>query len=386
MHFSKSLLVAAVVSLALTACRETPRQVEARAGDPLPSTPVTVARVETVEWPSTYEAVGTVRARISTVIASKVMGYAREVKVHVGDSVSAGQLLVLIDARDLDAAWRQALAARDEAKSAIAEAENGLASAQANLDLVKATFRRMDDLYQKKSISDQEHDEASAKLKTAQAAYEMAASRRAQLTAKIRQAEEAVSSAEVMRGYAEIRAPFAGTVTDKPVEQGMLAAPGAPLLSIEQAGAYRLEVPVEEGLLPATRVGQAVTVKLDSFDQTIDAHISEMVPSVDPASRAFTVKIDLPGVPRLRSGVYGRAQFSRGTRQTIAVPAAAVQSQGQMESVLVVDNGFARTRLVTTGRRQGGQVEILSGLNPGEQVIASRPAGLADGAKVETHS
>lgn len=381
MRSNKSFLVA-TVSLGLTACHEPPRKVEA-AGAGLQATVVKQVSVERVEWPSVYEAVGTVRARTSTIIASKVMGYAREVKVRLGENVSAGQLLVVIDARELDAAWRQAQSARNEAKSAVEEADNAMASAQANLDLAKVTFRRMDDLYHKKSISDQEYDETSAKLKSAQAAYEMAASRRAQLLSKIQQAEEAVSTAAVMRGYTEIRAPFAGTVTEKPAEQGTLAAPGAPLLTIEQAGGFRLEVPVEEAFLSATRVGLPVAVRLESFDQTFAARVSEIVPSVDPNSRAFMVKIGLPNVAHLRSGVYGRAQFSRGTRQVVAVPSEAVLSQGQVESVMVVHESFARTRLVTTGQRQGGLVEILSGLNPGERVVSPRPAGLTDGAAVE---
>ena len=385
MRLSKAFGGAMLATLVLAGCRDNPAKVEASASAGVHAVPVTVAPVASVEWPSIYEAVGTVRPRVSAVIASKVMGYAREVKVHLGDSVSAGQLLVVIDARDLDAAWRQAQAARDEANSAISEANNAVASAEANLDLVKSTFRRLEDLYSKKSISDQEFDEAGAKLKVAKAAYEMAASRRAQLSAKIHQADEAVAGAEVMRGYAEIHAPFAGTVTEKPVEQGTLAAPGVPLLTIEQAGALRLEAPVEEGMLTSMRQGQPVAVKLDSFDQTITARVSEIVPSVDPASRAFLVKIDLPNVPGLRSGVYGRAQFSRGTRRIVAVPAAAVTSHGQVESVLVAEEGFAHVRLVTTGQRQGDLVEILSGLNPGESIVSPRLAGLADGARVETH-
>jgi RND family efflux transporter MFP subunit len=385
MRLSRPAGVAILAGILLTGCRENPRKVEASASAGAQALQVKVETVTAVEWPSMYEAVGTVKPRVSTVIASKVMGYTREVDVHLGDVVSAGQLLLVIDARDLDAALRQAQAALDEATNAIAEADNAVAAAQSNLDLVKVTSRRLEDLYEKKSISDQEHDEATAKLKAAQAAYAMAASRRAQLSAKIQQAEEAVAGAAVMRSYSEIRAPFAGTVIEKPVEQGILAVPGAPLLTLEQAGTFRFEAPVEEAFLAGTRVGQPVTVKLDSFDQTITARVAEIVPSVDPASRAFTVKIDLPAIPGLRPGVFGRAQFSRGSRKLVAIPVGAVTAQGQLESVLVAEQGFARMRLVTTGQRQGDLVEILSGLNSGEQVLSPRPASLTDGARVEPH-
>ena len=128
----------------------------------------------TETWPSIYEATGTVRARTSAVISAKLMGYVREVKVQAGDRVREGQLLVTLDTRDLDVSSRRAEAAREEVRTAVPEADSAVAAAKANLDLAQVTFGRMQDLFQKKSISNQEFDEASAKLKAAQAAYEMA--------------------------------------------------------------------------------------------------------------------------------------------------------------------------------------------------------------------
>ena len=121
----------------------------------------------------------------------------------------------------------------------------------------------MKNLHDKKSISEQEFDEVSAKKKMAEANYEMALSKREQLKEKIEQVQEGVVSADVMKSYSEITAPFAGTVTNKMVEPGNLTAPGAPLLTIEQAGTYRLEAALEESRLPTVRVGQGVTVLSD---------------------------------------------------------------------------------------------------------------------------
>jgi RND family efflux transporter MFP subunit len=381
MRLGKPLSAVALISMGLTACREAPRQAEASVHPQAVDVPV--IQVASVDLPSFYEAVGTVRARTSAVIASQIMGSVRDVKVRTGDSVAAGQLLVTIDSRDLDVAVRERHAAREEALSARGEVDHAVTAAQANLDLAKVTFRRMQELYDKKSISDQEHDEATARLKAAQAAYDMAVAKRAQVGAKIQQASEAVSSAEVMRGYAEIHAPFAGIVTEKPVEPGAMAIPGTPLLTVEQTGALRLEAPVEESFLPSIRIGLPVTVTLDSVDHTYEARVSEIGPLVDPASRAFLVKIDLPNVPRLRSGMFGRAKFSRGSRQALVVPMAAVSEQGQLQSVIVVEDGSAHTRLVTLGQKQGDMVEILSGLNAGERVVSPRSMTLADGARVE---
>jgi RND family efflux transporter MFP subunit len=289
----------------------------------------------------------------------------------------------MLDAADLEANYRRADAGREEARSAIPEAENGVAAAKANLELARATFKRMSDLFASKSISNQEYDEAAARLKAAEAAYAMAESKRVQLTSKIVQADQGRSAAEIQRGYAQLRAPFAGVVTAKSVEPGNLATPGAPLLTIERDGAYRLEVPVEESRLALIRSGSKVTVMLDALGRTVDSTIGEVTPSVDAASRAYLVKIDLPLIPQLRSGIFGRARFVVGTRPVLSVPASAVMERGQVQSVYVVENGTARLRLITIGRKIADREEVLSGLNDREQVTSPIPVGLTDGAKVE---
>ncbi len=377
----RKLIPVVLTLLALWGCGEQPRPRESvAAGAPLP---VRVATAESVEWSAAYEATGTVRARTAAVLSSKVMGYVREVRFQTGETVAAGQPLIVLDARDLEAGYRQAEAALAEARSGLPEADNAVKAAQAQVDLATVTFRRMQALFEKKSISNQEFDEAQARLRVAQAGAEMAEARRHQFTAKIRQAEQALASAGIARGYAEIKAPFAGIVTERRVEPGNLAAPGAPLATLEQAGSYRLEVPVEESRLVAIHAGHPVAVRLDALDRSIQARVSEIVPTVDASSRAFLVKIDLPGAPRLRSGLYGRASFPVGSRRVLAIPAEALVEQGQVQSAFAVEDSVARNRLITAGERRQGWVEVLSGLRPGDRVVVSRPPALADGARVE---
>lgn len=365
----------------LAGCGAAPKEKAAAASQPaVPASTVTAA---TETWPSIYEATGTVRARTSAVIAAKLMGYVREVKVQAGDQVREGQPLVTLDTRDLDVGSRRAEAAREEVRTAVPEADSAVAAAKANLDLAQATFGRIEDLFQKKSVSNQEFDEASARLKGAQAAYDMAQARRVQLNSKLAQADQEVRSTEVTRSYADVLAPFAGMVVSKSIEPGSLALPGAPLVTIEREGAYRLEASVDEGHLAAIRTGQIVSVTLDSVDRTFDARVSEIVPAVDAASRTYIVKIDLPAVPALRSGVFGRAAFQLASRSVLAIPAGAVIERGQLQSVRVADNGIARSRLITAGQKVKGRIEVLSGLSAGEKVIYPVPDGLADGARVE---
>ena len=354
-----------------------------KAATPAPAISVQVVPATARDWPDAYEATGTVRARTATVISSKVMAYVREVSVQVGDHVREGQEIVKLDGQDLDANVRRAEAAEAEVRSAFPEADNGVAAAKAGFDLAQSTFKRMEELASKRSISNQEFDEASARLKQAQAGYEMAQGKRRQLDSKLAQVQEEIRAARIMFDYTRIAAPFAGVVTGKSVEQGNLAAPGAPLLTIEKEGAYRLEASVDESRLPFVKAGQAAEVELESLDRRLAAHVSEIVPAVDAASRAYTVKIDLPALTNLRSGMFGRAWFPMASRKVVTVPASAVVERGQLQSVFVVEDGTARNRLVTTGKRQQDSVEVLSGLGEGERVVSPIAAGLADGDRVE---
>jgi RND family efflux transporter MFP subunit len=342
----------------------------------------TIAVAQT-EWPFIYEASGTVRARTTAQISSRLMAYVREVRVHAGDRVRQGQVLVTLDANDMDARARQVSAARSEAAGAAMEADQATEAAKANLDLAEATFRRMKDLHDKRSISNQEFDEATARVRAARAGLEMTEARRSQAGSRIAQTEEERRSADIQIGYATLAAPFAGVVVTRGVEPGNLASPGAPLLALEQESGYRLEVDVAETNLSKVRLGQQVNVQLDSQEQPLDARVSEIVPAIDVSSHTFTVKIDLPSSAQIRSGLFGRARFPMGTRQVLAVPAAAVVEHGQMQWVFVASDQTARARIVTLGDRVNGQVEVLSGLSAGERVVAPAPANLEDGARLE---
>jgi len=370
-----------MLAFLLTSCGSEPvRRVAQPRISPLT---VQVAAVTVHDWPATYEATGTVRARATVTISSKVMGYVQQVGVQAGDHVRQGQALITLDARDLDVSLRRAEAGRAEIESAVPELENAGAAAKANLDLAQTTFRRMEELAAKRSISNQELDEASARLKAAQANYDMIRSRRMQINFKIATLEQDVRAAGVQREYAKLVAPFSGVVITRTVEAGNLATPGVPLLTIEQDGVYRLEASVDESKLSFVRLGQTVEAVIDAGGRTLNARVSEIVPSVDSVSRTYIVKLDLPAAPQLHAGMFGRAIFPLGVQKVAAVPPGALMERGQLQSVFVMEEGVAHNRLVTTGRRTANAVEVLSGLNAGDKVVMPLSPSLQDGARVE---
>lgn len=346
---------------------------------------VTTVQVETVadsEIADIYPASGSVRARYSVAIAARIAANILEVHAQTGDHVRAGQTLIVLDRRDLEANLLRSEAARAEAESAIDETESAITVARANLELARVTHKRSQDLLANASASQQEFDESQARLRSAEATLEMAASKRRQIGARRGQTEAEIAAARVALGYATLAAPFAALVTERKADPGSLATPGAPLLTLEVEGNPRLEASIDESRLGLVRVGESIAVEIDGLDRTVRGRVAEVIPSVDAATRSFTVKIDLPALPHLRSGMFGRACFPAGRRGALLVPQSAVIERGQIRSVYVVEGDTARLRFVTLGEGRDDQREVLSGLTAGEKIIVTPAPLLADGARV----
>lgn len=376
--YRSSILLPALCLLGACSEHEPPAAVK-RPGEPVA---VRVETVQATERASLYEAIGTVRAENSAQISSRIPSYIRQVHVGVGDRVRQGQLLVELDGRDLASHLDQSKAAKTEVEDAIQEAGYALASARAQLDLAEITHKRFEGLLAKKSVSQHEYDEVTARLRAASAGVEMAQARKRQAEAKRTQVEAQIASAEISLGYAQILAPFSGVVTERRLDPGTLAAPGMLILAIDQAGRFRLDVSLPESLLSSVVVGETVAVRLDAVPEPVQGRIREIVPAVDPGSRTALVRISLPSLNNLRSGMFGRALLSAGGSESApTVSEQAVVRRGQLESVFVVEGDVARRRLVSLGSPSGGRYTVLSGLSGGEQVVLN-PEEVRDGGPV----
>jgi len=354
----------------------------AAAGGELRASTVHVETVADSEIADTYQASGSVRARYNVVIAAKISANILEVRVQTGDHVAAGHTLIVLDRRDLEANLRRSEAACAEAESALDETESAIRAARANFELARVTHKRFEDLLARASVSQQELDESEARLRSAEATVEMATSKRRQIGARRSQAEAEIAAVRVALDYATLTAPFAALVTERKADPGSLATPGAPLLTLEREGNPRLEVPIDESRLTLVRIGESVAVEIEGLNRTITGRVAEVVPSVDSATRTFTVKVDLPALPGLRSGMFGRAGFAAGKRTALLIRQSAVLERGQIRSVYVVDGDTARLRFVTLGDERDNQRQILSGLTVGERIIVEPAPRLADGSRV----
>lgn len=332
---------------------------------------VPVLAVQRGTVPDLVEAVGTVRAAQSSDLASQMMGTIVEIRVREGDRVRRGQVLVAID----DAQPRAAL---DRATAAVTAAQQQLAAADSDLSLAESTLKRYQTLYDRKSVSPQEFDEVKARQQSALA-------RRDMLQADQTQAKAALAQARASLDYTRIRAPFDGIVTAKKADTGSLATPGMPVLTVEDVRRYRLEVTVNENDLRYVRIGQSVPLVIDALDNAEwQGKIDEIVPAADASTRSFLVKVDLPADMRLRSGLFGRMEFSRGDRTSLLIPRTAVVERGQLQGVFVLDeNKIASLRYVTLGKPSGSAIEVLAGLQSGEFLVA-KPGELdLNGKRIE---
>lgn len=402
MRTTSALIAIGVIALAATSCGE---KKEAAAEKVPTVTGVRLQTVTAVPVEDFYEAAGTVRSRTTSVLSSKAMGTVRAVFVREGDRVRAGQVLVEIDDRDLVAGLRKAQAglreaenALDEMERAIAAAESAKAAAEANRTLAASTFARYRALLERRSVSQQEFDEVQARYKAATAEAERESQMLASLQAKKNQvlarmdhARADIAAAQVMVGYARVTSPINGIVTAKQAEVGMLAAPGVPLVTVEDDAHYRLEVTVEESQIGTIHPSDPVRVVIDTLgDRELTGRVAEIVPAADPASRTFTVKIDLPmeggkdgARPILRSGLYGKARFTVGRKQALLIPRQAIVERGQLIGVYVVDESrIARLRLIKPGKPYGDRLEVVAGLNEGERIVVENVGTISDGTRI----
>jgi RND family efflux transporter MFP subunit len=340
--------------------------------------------------PRVFEAGGVVRARTTATLVSRIVAEVREVLVRPGDRVKAGQVLIRLDARDLQAAQARAEASLRAAEQAVTAATTARQGAEANLALATATHKRVAELRAKNSATPHELDQAFSGLRGAEAQAQGAQAGILQAEAGAEAARAGLKSASVALSWASITAPFDGVVTEKLVEPGNTAAPGASLMTVEDTKGFRLEVTVDETRAAAIDRARPVAVTVDAGAEgaaagptVLAGTIAEFARALDPASHAFLVKIDLPEGANVRSGMFGRARFAGPVAQSLVVPASSVVRRGQVAAVFVAgaDNRATLRMVQLAGESDAGQ-EVVAGLEAGERVVVSPAPALVDGAAV----
>lgn len=324
-----------VTVLGLAACGGKSAEHAPQQPDTPPAGTALVVRDTTIAATTQASAVATPFAQAT--VSTKLMGTVTAVLVREGDRVRAGDPLVRIDARDLEAK-------REQVKAS-------MASAQAMHHEAQLMATRMRALYADSAAPRAQLDAAEAGLARAQAGVDAARAGAGEL--------DAVAS------YSVIRAPFSGVVTQRFVDVGAFAAPGAPLLTVQDQARLRIVASVPPKTARLLPRGSTVAVTVEGVSAT--ARVEGVIPSAGGALYTINAVVDNKD-GTLASGGSAELSVGEGTRTALLVPAAAVRHEGDLTGVTATSGGVTTTRWIRTGQAHGSFVEVLAGLADGDTV------------------
>ena len=402
----KRIILFSLVVVCITGCRS---QEEVA---PKPLVEVKVARAEEADVSVVVRAPATVFARAQANIAPRLTVPVRELAVRKGDSVATGQVLARLENRDLIAQRVESAAALAEAQASLAKVTSGtlptdierargqVVTTHAALNQAEKFYQRRKQLFDQGAIPGRDLLMSETELAQAKANSEVAVKALQLLEgqSKERDLEIARSRVEQARGrlamvdaqlsYADVRSPFAGTVTEQFLFPGDMAKPDTPIFTIADLSVAiaRAQIP-EANTLDVRRGEPCFFSPSDRPDAVLQGSVTVVSRAVDMARRTVEVWCEIPnGKHLIRAGVFGAVVVETGSlKKAVVIPIAAVQfEEGTAKgSVMVVDSERrAKRRQVETAPAPHGRVAVTQGLRPGETVIVEGGYGLQDGTEV----
>lgn len=381
--------------------------------EPVPVVSVQVAKAERGTIANEITAVATLAPQREATIMPKVAAQIARMPLLKNRPVHAGDVLAVLEARDLSAQRSEAAAAVQEAEATARSTANGsvpltnaqdvksVRDAQAALDNARKTYERRKTLYEQGGISKKELEASQLAVTSAENDLRLAEASAsvhrgvtnpgdvAVAQSKARQARERMANLDAQLGYTTIRAPFDGVVSDQFQYRGDFAQPGQKLVTVADASTLIAKLQIGEATAATLQAGDSAKVLPDDLPgQSFSGTISLVGRTADPQSRSVEVWVMVPNADgRLRPhGVARVVIAAQPAANAVIVPSAAVTldaTNGASGTVMVVDaKSVAHEVHVTIGTKSGGRTQILSGLSGGETVVTEGNYGLPDGTKV----
>lgn len=299
-------------------------------------------------WP------GSVQSRTVTKIAPKLMARILTVKVHTGDRVKKGALIAQLDEREISASLNEANAALNAVKATAAQAQ--------------ADAQRSQELYAKEATTRANHDAVVARAKTAQAG--------------VAQAQSRIEQIRVGMGENTLTAPFDGIIVERLKEPGDMGMPGDPVVTLLKPDDLRIEASIPAECIKRIQLSETIPVKIDAVGTTLSARLDEIMPEVDRQTGMQIIKAALPQTQGLQPGQFAWIEQNCADQTNeLMIPLQAVLHFGQLEAVKVVDGQEIYTRHIRTGKQQGDQVVVLSGLREGEKIVRNAMQAIPEAPK-----
>jgi RND family efflux transporter MFP subunit len=366
--------------------RETTLAAEAKtASETLPS--VTVAKVLRSQAKTRLNLPGNLQAITEAPVLARASGYMKRRLVDIGDTVTEGQTLAEIEAPELDQQIRQARAALDQTNSAAQQAEAALKQGQTNENLARVNAGRWRNMFEKKVVSSQENDTYQAQWAAQQANVEALGKAVAAARSNIGAAQANLDRLSQLKSYQTVRAPFAGVVTLRNVDAGALVNEGSTLLfRIAQANRLRAFVNVPQSEAALVRKGQEAEITVPDLPgrkfKGVVAHTSD---ALDPATRTLLVEIQLDNSSRaLMPGTFAQAALTvERTSPALTIRGDTLVVRADGPQAAVVEGGKVHFTHIQLGRDYGDRIEVLSGLEEGQQVVVNPSDLVREGVKVK---
>jgi RND family efflux transporter MFP subunit len=329
---------------------------------------------------------------------AKVSGYIRWIKVDIGDRVRQGEVLALLEVPELQNQVEGAQAEVRHSQSDITRAQSEIVSAESTYSALHAEYTRLEEASKERPglIAEQELDDARAKDQEAAAQVGVAKASLDAMQQQLGISNATRSRLETMSGYEQIVAPFTGVVTKRYADTGTLIQAGQdnntntlPVVQVAESDLLRLRMPVPESDVPYIQVGGDVQVKVNANGRTFTGKIIRFSRALDTNTRTMLTEVDVPNRDlSLSPGMYAETTIQLLQKNdALILPAQAVVQSGDQSYVLVVDaTNHIEKRSVTLGIQTSNRVEITSGLQAGDNVIASGQTGYQPGEVVSPHA
>jgi multidrug efflux pump subunit AcrA (membrane-fusion protein) len=402
--------VATLVALAAAICLNTTGCGKGEK-DEGPEVTVQAAPAATADISRVVNTEGIIFPVAQSAITPKINAPVRKFYVVRGQKVKQGQLLATLENRDLSAAALDNKGAYEQAEAAYstslgatlpeenAKAELDVQTAQQELDAQQKLFNSRQDLFKQGALPRKDLDAAAVSLAQAQSAYNIAKKHLDGLnavgkqgaiktaTGQLTSAKGKLLNSEAQLSYSEVRSPITGFITDRPLYPGEMASTAAPLLTVMDISQVIAKAHIPQSDALQLHKGDAASISLAGLEQPINGKVSLISPALDPNSTTVEVWVQAPNADQqLRPGTTAQIAITAQTvKAALVIPAAALlNAKGDAAQVMVVDSqNQAMSRDVKTGITSGQQVQIVSGLKPGEMVVTEGAYGLPDKTKVK---
>lgn len=379
-----------VCAAGLVSCGNQTDRRAAKSGPPPREVELAPAAMRPME--RTVTVTGVLAAQERSTLSAKVSGRLQQVNVDIGSIVAKGDILAEIEPRDYELGLQQAAAALAQARAALGlapeaesdtiELEDISSVQQTRAVLQEATNNRerVQNLSKSGIASQSEVDTAEAAYKVALSRHQVAMEEARTRIANVAERRADLELARKRLADTAIRAPFDGTVQSRPAGIGQYITSGTPVVELVRSDPLRLRLSVPERFSTQVRVGQPIRLLMDGPTNWFAGQVARLSPALDEQSRMLIVEADVPARESLRPGLFARAELVLSEDEPgLSVPLNALTTFAGLEKIILMHEGKAVERVVTTGRRGQDWVEIVAGLAPGDLVVLN-PSGLRTGS------